>query len=220
MSDDLPSTEVPSAERAREPVFNAPWPVAALGVLIVGGYGLQTFFPLEPVVMGWGFTPTLIAARPETLVTAIFLHGSWPHALMNAAFAVAFGAPVARFLGVDFRGVAAFVLFYLVTGILANLAFAAVHPHEAIPLVGASGAVSGLMGGTARLIAGRGWRIGPIFSPPVLTLGAATIVVNLLVVLTGLAPGLDGATIAWEAHLGGYLAGVLLIPVAARLARG
>lgn len=214
MSDDLPS-----ARGAREPVFNAPWPVTALAAAIVGGYALQSLFPLEAVVMAWGFTPVLLAERPETLLTAVFLHGSWPHALMNAAFAVAFGAPAARFLGAGPRGVATFALFYAVCGVLANLVFAAVHPHEAIPLVGASGAVSALMGATARLIAGRGW-IGPILSPPVLALGAATIVINLLVVVTGLAPGLGDASIAWEAHLGGYVAGVLLFGAAARLARG
>ena len=211
-------SEDPSVMRApREPIFNAPWTVAALGLSIVGGYALQSQFPLEGVVASWGFTPALMQTRPETLLTAIVLHGSWPHALMNAAFGVAFGTPAARFLGVGARGVMAFVLFYVVCGVLANLAFAAVHPNEAVALVGASGAVSGLMGGTARLIAGRGL-LGPILSPPVIALGAATIIINLLVVVTGLAPGLGDATIAWEAHLGGYVAGVLLIGVAGRLA--
>lgn len=211
-------SEDPSvARQAREPIFNAPWTVTALALSIVGGYALQSQFPLEAVVASWGFTPALMQARPETLLTAIVLHGSWPHALMNAAFAFAFGAPAARFLGLSGRGVTAFVLFYLVCGVLANLAFAAVHPNEAVALVGASGAVSGLMGGTARLIAGRG-TLGPILSSPVLALGAATIIINLLVVTTGMAPGLGDATIAWEAHLGGYLAGVLLFGVAARLA--
>lgn len=212
MSDD-PSV----AREAREPIFNAPWPVTALGLSIIGGYALQSQFPLEAVVANWGFTPATMQARPETLLSAIVLHGSWPHALMNAAFAFAFGAPAARFLGTGARGVTVFTLFYVVCGVLANLAFAAVHPNEAVALVGASGAVSGLMGGTARLIAGRGL-LGPILSPPVLALGAATIIINLLVVVTGLAPGLGDATIAWEAHLGGYLAGVLLFGLAARLA--
>jgi membrane associated rhomboid family serine protease len=212
MSDD-PST----MREAREPIFNAPWTIGALGLSIVGGYALQSQFPLEAVVASWGFTPALMLARPLTLLTAIVLHGSWPHALMNAAFAVAFGTPAARFLGSSARGVTAFVLFYVICGVLANLAFAAVHPNEAVALVGASGAVSGLMGGTARLIAGRGL-LGPVLSPPVLALGAATIIINLLVVATGLAPGLGDATIAWEAHLGGYLAGVLLIGAAARIA--
>jgi membrane associated rhomboid family serine protease len=214
MSDD------PSAAReAREPIFNVPWPVMALGLSIVGGYALQSQFPLEAVVASWGFTPALMQARPETLLTAIVLHGSWPHALMNAAFAVAFGSPAARFLGLGARGVAVFALFYVVCGVLANLAFAAIHPNEAVALVGASGAVSGLMGGTARLIAGRGF-VGPIVSPPVLALGAATIIINLLVVVTGMAPGLGDAAIAWEAHLGGYVAGVLLFGLAAGLAGG
>lgn len=214
MSDD-PS----AAPREREPVFNIPWPITVLGLSIVGGYAIQSLLPLEAVVAAWGFSAAQLGERPQTLLTAILLHGSWPHALMNAAFGVAFGSPVARFLGLGGRGVGVLALFYVVCGVLANLAFAAVHPHGAVPLVGASGAISGLMGAAARLIGGRG-EVGPVLSPPVLALGAATIVANLLVASTGLAPGLAGSTIAWEAHLGGFLAGVLLIGPAARLARG
>lgn len=208
----------PDERPGREPIFNAPWPALLITAVIVLGYAVQSRFPDELVFGTLAFSPAGLAeGRWGTLVSAMFLHGGWPHALMNAAFAFAFGAPAARFLGLSGRGVTAFVLFYLVCGVLANLAFAAVHPNEAVALVGASGAVSGLMGGTARLIAGRG-TLGPILSSPVLALGAATIIINLLVVTTGMAPGLGDATIAWEAHLGGYLAGVLLFGVAARLA--
>jgi membrane associated rhomboid family serine protease len=208
-----------AAPKAREPIFNIPWPIAVLGISIVGGYAIQSLLPIEAVVAAWGFSAAQLRERPETLVTAILLHGSWPHALMNAVFGIAFGAPVARFFGLGGRGVSALLFFYVVCGVLANLAFAAIHPREAIPLVGASGAISGLMGAAARLIGGGGWP-GPIFSAPVLALGAATIIANLLVASTGLAPGLGDSTIAWEAHLAGYLAGVLLIGPAARHARG
>jgi membrane associated rhomboid family serine protease len=208
-----------AAPRAREPIFNIPWPITLLCLSIIGGYAVQSLFPLEAVATTWGFSAAQLRERPETLVTAILLHGSWPHALMNAVFGLAFGAPVARFLGLGVRGVSVFFLFYVACGVLANLAFAAIHPLEAVPLVGASGAISALMGAAARLIGGGGW-VGPIFSAPVLALGAATIIANLLVAATGLAPGLGDSSIAWEAHLAGYLAGVLLIGLAARLARG
>jgi membrane associated rhomboid family serine protease len=153
------------------------------------------------------------------LLSALFVHGGWGHALINAAFALAFATPVARFFGMRRGGTAVFFLFYLLCGALSSLGYAAAHPTQAEPLVGASGAVSGLMGAAARLIAGKG-RVGSIFSPPVLGMGGAWLVVNLLVGVlgSGFMPGASGATVAWEAHLAGFLAGVLLIGPFARLA--
>lgn len=215
-----PEPYSPPAPPARQPILNAPWPAVLLAGVIVAGYAVQSLMPPEAVIAPYAFRASdLDAGRWITLVTALFLHGSWPHALMNAAFALAFGTPVARFLGLRARGVAVFVVFYLVSGVLANLAFAAVHRGDPTPLVGASGAVSGLMGAAARLIAGRG-RPGPIISPPVIGMGAAWVVVNLLVAVTGIAPGANGAAVAWEAHLGGFAAGVLLFGAAAWAVRG
>jgi membrane associated rhomboid family serine protease len=209
------------SEPAREPVFNAAaWPALATATVIVGGYALQSLLPTEEILTRWAFSSAALEeGRWFTAVTALFLHGNWAHALLNAATAFAFGTPVARTLGLRFRGVAIFVLFYLTCGALANLAFAAVHPDDPSPLVGASGAVSGLMAAASRLIAGRG-QLGPILSAPVIGMGAAWIVVNLLVAVTGIAPGADGATVAWEAHLAGFLAGILLFGWATRLAQG
>lgn len=211
----------PEPRRGREPMFNAPWPALTLLVLIVGGYALQSRFPLETVVGAFAFSAKALAqGRYGVLLTSLFVHGGWAHALMNAAFALAFGTPVARFFGARAGEAALFFAFYLACGVLASLGYAAVHPASATALVGASGAVSGLMGAAARLIAGRG-RLGPIFSTPVLGMGAAWVIVNVLigVIATGLVPGAEGAGIAWEAHLAGFAAGVLLISPFAWLAR-
>jgi membrane associated rhomboid family serine protease len=206
---------------AREPMFNAPWPALALVVLIVGGYAVQSRFPVESFVDAFAFSPAnLTRGRWVTLFTALFVHGGWAHALMNAAFALAFATPVARFFGERASGAIFFFAFYLMCGALSNLGYAALHWGSAEPLVGASGALSGLMGATARLIAGRG-RLGRVFSSPVLTMGAAWVVVNLLIgiVGSGFVPGTGGASVAWEAHLTGFLAGVLAIGPVAWLAR-
>jgi membrane associated rhomboid family serine protease len=156
------------------------------------------------------------------LVTSLFLHGGWAHVLMNAAFCLAFGAPVARLLGTGARGALVLALFYMVCGVLAGLAYVAIHPGSDGPVVGASGAVSGLMGAAARLIDGRRrWGVevlGPIRSRTVGSLAAAWVVVNLLVAVFGF-PGSGGAGIAWEAHLAGFAIGLVLIGPAARLAR-
>lgn len=210
-----------ASEPVREPMFNAPWPALALVAVIVGGYAVQSRFSLEGVAQSFAFSPAaLTAGRWWTLLTSLFLHGNWPHALMNAAFALAFATPVARFFGGRPLGLAMFFVFYLTCGVLSALGYAAVHWGSPAALVGASGAISGLMGAASRLIAGGG-RIGRIFSSAVIGMGAAWIIVNLLVgvIGSGFVPGSGGAGIAWEAHLAGFAAGVLLITPFAWLAR-
>jgi membrane associated rhomboid family serine protease len=213
------SNEPLPSRGAREPILNAPWPAMVLVVRIVGGYAVQGLVP-QQLVFAWAFSPAALAeGRAATLLSALFLHGGWPHALMNAAFGLAFAAPVSRFLGLDGRGVASFVLFYLACGVVGNLGFAALHWGEPSLLVGASGALSGLMAAAARLIGGRGG-LGPIFSPPVIAMGLSWGLISLLLSVTGLAPGANGAGIAWEAHVAGFVAGALLFGVATRMARG
>jgi membrane associated rhomboid family serine protease len=215
-----PDRPAPDRRPPHEPVFNAPFAAVLLVALIVGGYALQSRFPLEAVVEAFAFSPQALAqGRWYTLLSALFVHGGWGHALTNGAFALAFATPVARFFGERPAGTAVFFLFYLVCGVLSSLGYAAVHPNQAEPLVGASGAISGLMGAASRLIAGRG-RVGPILSSPVLGMGLAWVVVNLLVGVLGggFLPGTAGAAVAWEAHVAGFVVGVLLIGPFALLA--
>jgi membrane associated rhomboid family serine protease len=176
------------------------------------------------VVGAFAFAPAdLLQGRWETAVTAIFLHGNWTHALFNAAFLLAFGTPVARFLGLGFRGSLSFLAFFVVAGVLANLAYAGLHWGAPEGLVGASGAVSALMAAATRIVAGRG-RLGPVFARFVLTMGAAWVLVNVLIVLVmaymgaDLLPGTNGAGIAWEAHIAGFVLGAVLISPFAWLA--
>jgi membrane associated rhomboid family serine protease len=207
-----PHGPTPDRKPAGEPVFNAPWPAMALVILIIGGYALQT--RLSPSsIDAWVFTPAALnAGEWRGVFTAIFLHGGWTHAITNAAMALAFATPLARYLGDQPRGVFAFFAFYLLCGALGNLGFAAIHPGSAAGIIGASGAVSGLMGAVARLIGGHG-RLGALTSPPVLAMGGALLVVNLLIAVLGggWVPGSGGAGVAWEAHLAGFLAGLLLV---------
>lgn len=200
-------------------MFNAPWPALLIAVVILVVYGAQSFLPAEQILPRWAFSPqALEQGRYETLVSALFLSGSWPHALANSAGALAFGTPLARLFGGKFAGAGAFFLFCLVCGALSNLGFALVHPGGQMLLVGASGAVSALMAAASRIIAGRGG-MGPILSAPVIGMGIAWLVVNLLVAVLGFAPGMGDAPVAWEAHLFGFAAGALLAGPFAWLAR-
>jgi membrane associated rhomboid family serine protease len=208
--------------RAGEPVFNnSAWPVLALVGALVGGFALQSLDGAGGAVMALAFVPgDLTHGRWWTLFTSQFLHGGWAHVLMNAAFILAFGTPVARFFGLRLGGALIFYGFYLACGALAALGFAALHPNQPVALIGASGAASGLMGAAARLIAGQG-RVGPVLSRTVLGMGAAWLIVNLILAVVGAAivPGAGDAAVGWEAHIAGFLAGVLILWPFARLAR-
>lgn len=201
----------PGYRQTPEPIVNAPWPVVALTVSIIVLYLVQRGLPF--LVEAFAFSPLRLAEGSLIgLVSSQFLHGSWAHALMNAAFVLAFGAPVGRYLGPNASGVVGFFLFYLTCGVLAALGFAALNWGQDALMVGASGAASGLMGAAARLIGGRG-RPGPLFSQAVTSMGGAWIVINIIMAFAGgaLIPGAGSAGVAWEAHLAGFFAGVLLI---------
>ncbi|HUO21660.1 MAG TPA: rhomboid family intramembrane serine protease [Caulobacteraceae bacterium] len=196
-----------------EPPLKGPWPAWALAAVILGSYLVQTlcFASVDQAAGAFGLAVSdLGRGRTFTLVTCLFVHGGWAHAGMNAAGALAFGAPVARLLGKGVKGAASFALFYIVCGVLAGLGYAAVSPHSQAVLIGASGAVSGLFGAASRLMEHRP-RLSPFASRFVVGSAAAWLVVNLAMGLSGLAPGLGVTPIAWQAHLFGYAAGLLLI---------
>jgi membrane associated rhomboid family serine protease len=202
----------------RERMFNAPWTIVVLCVGLIALYGAQTLFVPDAVVARYSISRVaLLAGRWQTLVTSLFLHGSWPHVLMNSVAALAFGPPVARIMGLKSRGAAVFYLFYLVCGVAGGLGFALTTLQGTDAAVGASGAISGLLGAASRIIEGRG-RIGPMFGSTVLGMATAWAIVNVVLGVSGLTPGAMGMAVAWQAHLAGYLAGVLLVGPFARLA--
>ncbi len=203
-------------------MFNAPWTIVVLCVGLIALYAVQSFTLNDahgqpPVALS--LTPAALAAGHwQTLVTSLFLHGGWPHVLMNAVAALAFGPPVARLFGLGPRGALVFLLFYLVCGIVGGLGFVLADMHDTAGVVGASGAISGLLGAASRIIQGHG-RIGPIFGQTVIGMTIAWVIVNVaLGYVPGWTPGAMGMPVAWQAHVAGFLAGALLIGPFARLA--
>lgn len=215
------SPETPSPDAPRERMFNIPWPVTALAAVLIGAFLIQTGLGADAAAMRFGFHPADLArGRYETLLLSLFLHGGWAHVLMNTAFLIALGAPVARRMGEDATGAAGFFGLYLVCGLLANLAYAGLNPGDENPVVGASGAIAGLMGAASRLMT-PGPDLAAFRSPPVVGLATAWLLINLLfgVVLKGWSPGSGGAPIAWQVHLVGFAVGLLLLSPALRLMR-
>ena len=215
---DQPKIDGWDAPPAREPLFNAPWTIVALSLALVALYGLQSLLLTDAQEASLALTPAALAAgRWQTLLTSLFLHGSWAHVLMNAVAVIAFGPPTARLFRTDVRGAAVFLAFFLVCGALAGLGFVVSDLKDTAPVVGASGAVSGLLGAASRLIQGHG-RVGPIIGSTVIGMAAAWAIVNVVLGVSGLTPGAEGIPVAWQAHLAGYAAGLFLIGPFARLA--
>ena len=148
-----------------------------------------------------GFIPL---PAPLTLVTSMFLHGSTGHLVLNMIVLISFGAIVERALG-SWRLAA----IYLAAGVAGGLLHAAIEPNSTIPVVGASGALSGVFA-TAFLLEPKG-RIFLLFIPMPYWLGMIVFVVaHAVFVATGWVP-----EIAWLAHVGGLLGGFAVTAVLA-----
>jgi membrane associated rhomboid family serine protease len=148
----------------------------------------------------------------QTLLTSMFLHGGWMHLIGNMWFLWIFGNNVE-----DSMGRLRFPVFYLVTGLVAAAAFVFFNPTSTMPLVGASGAISGVMG--AYLVLYPRARVHTLFFfiiffrviplPAWLILGYWF----LIQLLSSAWTAGGGAGVAYAAHVGGFLAGVLLVPL-------
>lgn len=150
------------------------------------------------------------------ILTSMFLHGSWMHLLGNMWFLWIFGNNVEDAMG-RFR----FVVFYLLTGVAAALAQVVLNPASAVPMVGASGAISGVMGAYIVLyphvrvfmIVPLGFILTSMAWPAWMMLGYWL----LLQFVSGLTViGQEGGGVAFWAHLGGFVAGVILVKLFAR----
>lgn len=146
-----------------------------------------------------------------TVITAMFLHGSFWHLIGNMVYLLIFGKRIE-----DALGHARFLLFYLLSGVAAAMTMAFMDPVSGIPMVGASGAISGLLG-AYMLIYPRARvtvivPIGIIFYPfriAAVWVVGAWFAMQLLNAATSTP---DSPGVAWWAHIGGFLAGMALTP--------
>jgi membrane associated rhomboid family serine protease len=162
-------------------------------------------------------------AGPTIYVTPLsyaFLHGGWTHLAINALTLAAFGAPVARRLGAPL-----FLLFFVACAVAGAMTHLALHPFDAGPVVGASAAISGTMAGVVRFAFNPGARLGEdggIDGREARTASLRRLSKNrqamVFLVFWFAANALFGAfpeaagsseAIAWEAHMGGFLFGLL-----------
>jgi membrane associated rhomboid family serine protease len=153
--------------------------------------------------------------RYGSLITSMFLHGGWLHLLGNMLYLWIYGDNVE-----DCMGRARYLLFYCVCGIVAIFAQALFDPHSAYPIIGASGAISGVLGAYLLLFP-RAKVLTLVLLPFFFTALRLPAMMLLLLwfavqLLSDLASQDGGASVAFRAHIGGFLAGMLLVPLLKR----
>jgi membrane associated rhomboid family serine protease len=159
----------------------------------------------------WAFIPARFSQHPAegavTIFTAMFMHGSWFHLIGNMVFLWIFGDNVE-----DRFGHINFLIFYLLAGIAATFAQYSVAPESAVPNVGASGAIAGVLG--AYILMFPQSRVNVLVGGRLVAM-PAFIVLGLWIALqlisgVGTIGGADVGGVAYMAHVGGFIAGITM----------
>ncbi len=232
-------TQDPPRQAAREPVLNLPGALTAY-IALIAVIHLRVLLPEEWdgwIMDLFAFVPkrydqTLLdgafpggtPAKIWTFVSYSLLHANLTHIGFNVLWLLPFGSALARRFGAM-----RFYLFMAVTAAAGALAHLVTHEHALAPMIGASASVSGAMAAAMRFAFVRGGFLSfgrgdadaaakvPALSlsralrnPRVLGFLGVWFGVNILFGAFGLTPGADGADVAWQAHIGGFLAGLVL----------
>lgn len=175
-------------------------------------FGTYTMVPAKVIHAFTSGDPGLIGMAVLSVFTCMFLHGGWMHLIGNMLFLNCFGRGMEARLG-RFR----FLLFYLASGVLAALAHIWSDPTSMVPTLGASGAIAGVLGGYLLL-----WPLAEVrglflvvFVPVPITLRAywflaAWFIGQLYEVIATIGQVVPGGGVAYWAHIGGFIAGVVL----------
>jgi membrane associated rhomboid family serine protease len=218
-----------------EPILNVPPSVTAASALMVAIQLVRGFLPDETdltFLLALAFIPARYSgAAPElpggyvtaitSFVTYMVVHAGWVHLIVNLLWMLAFGSAVARRIG-DLK----FIYFSLLCGIAGAFTHLAFHYGDMAPVVGASAAISGQMAGALRFIfrapSHPEQRTPDFIGGPLMTLGQTLrdrriiaflvfwVVVNAYFGISAVRVAGQEGGIAWEAHIGGFLCGLLL----------
>lgn len=190
--------------------------IIALNIFIYIFEAGMDIVQLESFIRAFAFTPADFAASGNftTIFTAMCLHGGLLHLAGNMLYLWIFGNNIE-----DMTGHIRFLLFYLASGVAGTLAHFLIEPSSTIPILGASGAIAGVLGAyivlfpNAKVVS-----LVPIIFFVTLYRLPAILVIGLWFVIqfaSGLgalqAAGGDGSSIAWFAHLGGFIFGMVVI---------
>lgn len=188
---------------------------------LVFGFQLSLYFEpntnLGTFIETWGFTPSRLMNHPtiqsvSTLISAMFLHGSLLHLVSNMLFLWVFGDNIE-----DELGHMNFLVFYLLAGLAGSFSQFVVNPESTVPMIGASGAISGIIAAylllypTARVLTAIILIIFIhfVYLPAWVLLGF-WILIQLVEATGSVGMAQAGAQVAWFAHIGGFVAGGFL----------
>jgi membrane associated rhomboid family serine protease len=233
------SPELPP-EAPREPILTLPGALTAYIALLAAIHVVRMLLPFDTddiVIQMFGFIPkrydsTLLAvpfpggagAKVWSFVTYSLLHANLSHIGFNVLWLLPFGSALARRFGA-----VRFFVFMAVTAVAGALAHLVTHEHAVAPMIGASASVSGTMAAAIRFAFMKGsflsfsrgdadaaarvpahslWQA--LRNPRVLGFLAVWFGVNVIFGVGSIAIGADGASVAWQAHIGGFFAGLVL----------
>ena len=205
----------------REPFLHAPpsvlWLIGALVLAHIARILAPAPIP-DDILLRYAFDPASYSvgagsggsiALAIPFVSYMFLHADFVHLSLNCVWLLVFGSIVARRYGTGL-----FFLFFIVCGIAGISVYLALNWGSPERVIGASGGISGLMAVGIRMYRWPGPKgahsLAPILSSPILLFTGLWIATNLLAGLTGFGGEGEIHQIAWQAHLGGYFAGLFL----------
>ena len=218
----------------RQPIFRAPAVVPLLIGALVAAHAARTlvspaqslewinrfaFIPARysaAFLSQHGMDPGSLFDRGLPFVSYMALHNDYTHVAINCLWLLAFGPIVARRFGTPL-----FLLFFILCGVAGAAAHLAFNWGSPEPVIGASAAISGLMAAGIRLLPTERppWASAgppaeaamlPLWSRQILLFSLVWVAINILAGVTGLGLGGEVGLIAWQAHLGGFAAGLLL----------
>jgi membrane associated rhomboid family serine protease len=177
------------------------------------GRQLEPFLMRAAFIPGQFFAPGNEVAEARSMLTSMFLHGGWMHLIGNMLYLWIFGDNVEDRLG---HGL--YLLFYLVCGWAATMAHAFSNPSSMVPSIGASGAISGVLGAYLLLFPRArvltlipfGFFIRLAELPAILVLGFWFVIQLFSSFAAVGARGAQTGGVAWWAHIGGFVFGMLL----------
>lgn len=202
-------TVIPLSDASRRP---AHFPLMTLFIIVINGFVfLRELLGGEAFVLRWAAVPADIMAGHHwiTILTAMFMHGSWLHIIGNMIFLWAFGPEIE-----DALNPLRYVVFYLLGGLMATLAQVIASPHSTVPNLGASGAIAAVMG--AFLVIYPRDRIRAlliIFIFVRVTFIPASLLIGLWFLIqlfnAGSVATVQTGGVAYLAHVGGFLFGAV-----------
>lgn len=183
--------------------------VGAIVLAHAGRYALSqdaqaALFETAGVVPAHGLTPVSALGH-------VFLHAGWLHVAFNMFLVLQTGELVAERFGRSLGGALRFLALFFASGVAGAAMFVALNPGSQAPAIGASGAACGLFAAYLMALA-PDWR-SAIRNPQILQMGFYFLAVNVGVAMLARSSGV--LPIAWEAHLGGFIGGLVLYPLLA-----